>query len=506
MGLISKDILIVKIDNVWGRIVCEDYEVIQGAYNEFGVFTDTYFFDKRFKAGIWDGKVRGVKRDGTFYIGLFKEIKEYLQKQSEYNLEVDPKFDHVIDNKETLKEDFVEVTNNMLNSVGCDLSPRYYQWRAALKAYYYKRMIVEHCTSAGKSLTIAILINYILQKHPQFKILVLVPRLDLVEQMTEDYTKYGIDPKLIGKFTGEFKNFDEPIIISTWQSMHTQPFLLSKFNVLLCDEAHGLKANIIRSVAENAINAEIRIGFTGTLPDSISEQMLIKGVLGFVGDIVKVSELAEQKMIAIPKIHIPYLKYTKEEVKKIVASQKNLEGRDAYRIEQKFLYEHDKRNDLIFKITKKFISKNQNILILVSKHDHCDIIKEKLLINGITPIVVTGEVKDMEERNKIRKSLEETGGQVILATTGVYSTGISIKRLHAIIFAAPGKSKIQTLQSVGRGLRLDKRNDKTQLYLYDFADDLKYSNVGLSTRMEYYARNEFNVKIKEIDLNAEVSE
>jgi superfamily II DNA or RNA helicase len=269
---------------------------------------------------------------------------------------------------------------------------------------------------------------------------------------------------------------------------------------------HGLKANVIRSVAENAINAEIRIGFTGTLPDPLSEQMLIKGVLGFVGDIVKVSELAEQKMIAVPKIHIPYLKYTKEEVKKIVASQKNLEGRDAYRIEQKFLYEHDKRNDLIYKITKKFISKNQNILILVSKHDHCDLIKAKLLINGITPLIVTGEVKDMEERNKIRKSLEETGGQVILATTGVYSTGISIKRLHAIIFAAPGKSKIQTLQSVGRGLRLDKRNDKTQLYLYDFADDLKYSKVGLSTRMEYYARNEFNVKIKEIDLNAEVSE
>ena len=140
MSLISKDILIVKLNNVWGRIVCEDYEVIEGAYNEFGVYTDSYFFDKRFKAGIWDGKVRGVKRDGTFYIGLFKEIKDYLQKQSEYNLEVDPKFDHVIDNKETLKEDFVEVTNNMLNSVGCDLSPRYYQWRAALKAYYYKRM------------------------------------------------------------------------------------------------------------------------------------------------------------------------------------------------------------------------------------------------------------------------------------------------------------------------------------------------------------------------------
>ena len=506
MSLISKEILLVKLDNVWGRIVCEDYDVIEGAYCEFGVFAENYFFQKKYKAGLWDGKIRGVRKDGTFFLGLFKEVKDYLSKQSEYTLEIDPKFEIKIDNKDTLKEEFVEVTNKMLDAVKCDLSPRYYQWRAALKAYYYKRMIVEHCTSSGKSLTIAILINYILYKNPKFKILVLVPRLDLVEQMTEDYATYGIDKKIIGKFTGEFKDFDEPIIVSTWQSMHTQPFLLSKFNVIIADECHGLKADVIRSVAENAVNAEIRIGFTGTMPDPLAEQMLIKGVLGFVGDVVKVSELAEQKMIAVPKIHIPFLKYSKEETKPLLVAIKSLEGRDAYRVEQQFLYDHEKRNELIYKITKKFILRDQNILILVSKHSHCDNIRDKLISKGITPLVVTGEVKDMEIRNRIRKSLEEKGGQVIIATVGVYSTGISIRRLHAIIFAAPGKSKIQTLQSVGRGLRLDKRNEKTQLYLYDFADDLKYSNDGLTERMGYYAKNEFNVKIKEIDLNAEIPE
>jgi superfamily II DNA or RNA helicase len=504
MSLISKDIYLVQLNHVWGQISCEDYEVIEGAYQQFGLFADGYFFDKRYKSGIWDGKVRGVRRDGSFYLGLFKEIKEYLEKQSEYTLHIDPRFKINHENKEELKEEIVLATNSMLDSVKCDLSPRYYQWRAALKAFYYKRMIVEHCTSAGKSLTIAMLINFILHKHPDFKVLVLVPRLDLVEQMTEDYIKYGINPKLIGKFTGEFKDFNEQITVSTWQSIHTQPYLLKKFNVLIVDETHGLKAKVVRSVAEEATNAEYRIGFTGTMPDPPAEQMLIKGVLGFVGDVVKVAELAEQKMIAIPKIHVPFLKYSKEEVKSIVSAQKCLDGRNAYKYEQEFIFKHDKRNELIYKITKKFTQKNENILILVSKIDHCEKIKEKLISRGITPLVVTGELKDMEIRNKIRKSLEDEGGQVIIATVGVYSTGISIKRLHAIIFAAAGKSKIQTLQSVGRGLRLDKRNDKTQLYLYDFADDLKYTNDGLAARMEYYARNEFNVKVKEIDLYAEI--
>jgi len=260
MSLISKEILLVKLDNVWGRIVCEDYDVIEGAYCEFGVFAENYFFQKKYKAGIWDGKIRGVRKDGTFFLGLFKEVKDYLSKQSEYTLEIDPKFEIKIDNKDTLKEEFVEVTNKMLDSVKCDLSPRYYQWRAALKAYYYKRMIVEHCTSSGKSLTIAILINYILYKNPKFKILVLVPRLDLVEQMTEDYATYGIDKKIIGKFTGEFKDFDEPIIVSTWQSIHTQPFLLSKFNAIIADECLDPNTLITLSNNEKKYIKDIKIG------------------------------------------------------------------------------------------------------------------------------------------------------------------------------------------------------------------------------------------------------
>jgi superfamily II DNA or RNA helicase len=503
----KREIFIVKINNVWGQIVCEDYEVIEGAYQEFGVFADGYYFDKRYKAGIWDGKIRGVRRDGTFYLGLYKDVLEYLSKQSEYTTEIDPKFaNNHITNKEEYKEEYYKITNDMLTSVNSDVSPRYYQWRATLKAYYNKRMIVEHCTGSGKSLSITMLINFILHKHKDFKILVLVPRIDLVEQMTEDYIGFGIPKELIGKFTGKFKDFDEPIIVSTWQSMHTQDFLLKKFNVIIADECHGLKAEVVRSVAENAINAEFRFGFTGTMPDPKAEKMLIIGVLGFVGDVVKVAELAEQKMIAVPKIHIPYLKYTKEEMKLVKANQATLEGKDAYIYEQKFLFNHDLRNELIVKISKKFISRNQNMLILVNKHEHCETIKNKLIERGITPIIVTGEVKDIEVRNRVRKQLEESGGQVILATTGVYSTGISIKRIHAIIFAAPGKSKIQTLQSVGRGLRLDKRNDKTELYLYDFADDFKYASESLAVRMEYYARNEFNVKTKEIDLYAEIHE
>lgn len=474
----------------------ENPDLLKRLYDRFGIFADKYWFDKRYKAGSWDGKIRFVTRTGQFANGLLADIVDYLKKQSEYTLEVDPAYNPDFPDKEDLKEDFINVTSQM----NIPFTPRYYQMRGAVKSIYLKRCINEHCTGSGKSLTIALTINYLMSKFPEYKFLVLVPRLDLVEQLSEEFINYGIDKKFLGKFTGKIKDIDQKIIVSTWQSIYTETAFLRSFNVLLCDECHTLNGKEVRSVSENALNAEYRIGFTGTLPEDNkkAEKMLIYSTLGPVSDVVKSDTLIKEKAISDIIIHVPYLNYPKEFESTVKKNQRQLEPMDAYRYEQKMIFEYDKRNKLISNITKKIIDANENVLILVTKIDHSDIIIKKLKEDGITPYIVNGEIKDMEERNKIRKDLEKAGGQVIVATVGVYSTGISIKRLHAIIFAAAGKSKIQTLQSVGRGLRMHDTKDK--LKLFDVVDNLPFSLKGFQTRMEFYAKNNFNVKIKEIDI------
>lgn len=205
-------------------------------------------------------------------------------------------------------------------------------------------------------------------------------------------------------------------------------------------------------------------------------------------------------MVSQLKINIPYIKYDDAEIKelkqaiKILMKQKK--PREAYQIEKTFTQNHAKRNEFIGKITKKMLALDRNVLILANKLDHVDTIESALKQMGITPFVVTGQIKDTDERNDIRKKMELSGGNVIVATSGVYSTGISINRLHCVIFADPGKSKITTLQSVGRGLRLHETKDK--LYLFDVSDDLMFGNKHLEKRMEFYARNNFDVEIKEI--------
>jgi superfamily II DNA or RNA helicase len=149
-------------------------------------------------------------------------------------------------------------------------------------------------------------------------------------------------------------------------------------------------------------------------------------------------------------------------------------------------------------MVKKHHEYDQNVLVLVDHVDHANLILEKLKDEPNThAFFVSGEMKP-DERERIRKFTNENKRVVIVATYGVFSTGISIKRLHAIIFASAGKSKIRTLQSIGRGLRLHK--EKKKLILYDIGDSLPYSEKHLQSRVAIYDKAQFTIDVKEINL------
>lgn len=492
-------ITIVKLDEVWGRVVATDSSVMEGLYKEFSIYKFQHWFDPKVKLGVWDGKIHFVKHNGEFPLGLFKDVLNFCKCQRDYELQVDPLFGPEIEDKDEFMKDFLEVLDTTEN---LPFIPRKYQVKGSMKAIYHKRAIIEHGTGSGKSFTIYLTINYLRRKNPDHKTLILVPKIDLITQFHDDLINYGCPPELLGKYYGEEKDFDAPITIGTWQSLKNNKAFLKKFTILIVDECHGQKADVVRSVAEGATNTQYRLGFTGTMPedDKKAELAQIVGTLGPVIDRITTEELQKLKMVSQLKINIPYIKYDDAEIKemnkaiKILMKQKK--PREAYQIEKKFTQNHVKRNEFIGKITKKMLALDRNVLILANKLDHVDTIEAALKEMGITPFIVTGQIKDTDERNDIRKKMELSGGNVIVATSGVYSTGISINRLHCVIFADPGKSKITTLQSVGRGLRLHETKDK--LYLFDVSDDLMFGNKHLEKRMEFYARNNFDVEIKEI--------
>jgi superfamily II DNA or RNA helicase len=126
---------------------------------------------------------------------------------------------------------------------------------------------------------------------------------------------------------------------------------------------------------------------------------------------------------------------------------------------------------------------------------------------------VSGEV-NTETRNALKAMAENGKGIIIVASYGVFSTGISVKNLHHVILAHPVKSKIIVLQTIGRVLR--KHKDKSLATVWDIIDDLgvkpksanakkKYTHLNYCLkhaleRIQRYADEKFNYVMKTVNL------
>jgi superfamily II DNA or RNA helicase len=128
--------------------------------------------------------------------------------------------------------------------------------------------------------------------------------------------------------------------------------------------------------------------------------------------------------------------------------------------------------------------------------DHCGENRTIHLVYGATPT---------DDRERVRELVEKDDNAVIVASYGTFSTGVNIKRIHAIIFASPYKSQVRVLQSIGRGLRMG--DGKEELELFDIADDLVYNGKEnytlkhLQERIKIYSEQSFDYDIVPVKLD-----
>jgi hypothetical protein len=245
---------IVKVNNTWGHVVTDDYGALEALYKRFAIPVDNYWFMPKYKAGIWDGKIHFVTDSGRFYNGILDKILTFFG--DEYDIELDESYKKEFTDIGQLKRDFVEYTDRTLTV----LDPYIYQWRGALKALYHKRGICEHGTGSGKSYTITMVVNYLRYKNINHKFLIMVPKLDLVEQFSEDMVKYGLPASCIGKYTGLQKDTTQQIIVSTWQSVYKNPKFLKDFTVFIADECLHPSSLITMHDGSKKKISDIKIG------------------------------------------------------------------------------------------------------------------------------------------------------------------------------------------------------------------------------------------------------
>ena len=111
---------------------------------------------------------------------------------------------------------------------------------------------------------------------------------------------------------------------------------------------------------------------------------------------------------------------------------------------------------------------------------------ERIKSNCNKPCYLIYGKTQADDRENIRQIVNKQKESILVASYGTFSTGISIRRLHNIIFSSPSKSRIRVLQSIGRQLRKSEFKEKAKLY--DLADDLSWKSYKNHTLRHYEER------------------
>lgn len=188
----------------------------------FTFYVPNYQYTPAYKKKIWDGQIRLFNVYGrTLYVGLL----EYLEKfalDRKYTIEIDS------ENLLSAEENSISLDNfsDFIKSLDLNLKPHSHQLKASFHALNKKRTLLLSPTGSGKSLIIYILVKYCLKYlGVGEQILIVVPTIGLVNQLYADFVEYSnktwdVDANVHKIFSGEDKQSQKKIVVSTWQSLY----------------------------------------------------------------------------------------------------------------------------------------------------------------------------------------------------------------------------------------------------------------------------------------------
>jgi superfamily II DNA or RNA helicase len=506
------DIQTEKVNEVYTRVTGEP-SVLKELSEYFTFEVPDAKFSPQFKKRHWDGFIRLYNlRTKQLYSGLLRYLFDFCKERG-YTVAYDPNL-ILMNNFSVLEaEEYIKTLN--IHSQGKPLAPRDYQVIGFAKSIRYKRLMLVSPTASGKSYIIYCFMRYLLQEDSKRTGLLIVPTTSLVEQMVGDFKDYssanGFDVE--GSVQKLYQGFSASLLpstrllVSTWQSLYTLPkdFFLS-FSYVIGDEAHTFKAKCVGETMKNCELASYRLATTGTTDEEQVNNLMVEGLFGPITKTISTKEMMDcgyAAQLAIKSLvlkHPPGTHALVDHEVKLWMAKSLSKAQAAFLGEVSYIIGHEPRNRFIRNLTLSLQGNSLLLFQFVEKHGQIlyDMIKEKLGDSERKIFFIHGGT-ETEQRESIRAITENETDAILVASYGVFSTGINIRNLHNVIFASPTKSKKRTLQSIGRSLRLSE--SKSTATLYDIADDFRltsedkanYTLKHYATRMIIYLEEKFKV-------------
>ena len=444
----------------------QDYNDFIKLYSYFSIKDPKLSYTAKVRSGASDGKIRFVKKNGSFLKGLLNKIVKFLDKE-----EIEYKVNYSLVDDTVSKEEIFE----FIDSISLPFKPYEFQKEGVYEAVRNRQKVIISATGSGKSCILYLTIRYLLTKNEQ--ILLVVPDVGLTLQMYNDFKEYAKNDKEHLKdfdsiyhriFAGQDKDSNHKVIISTWQSIYDldkSHNLFNKTTVVLSDECHLCSSSSYHDIFTKAKNVKKRIGVTGTLPTDLIDQLKLEGIFATSKRIISGRGLIELGLATESVVQPIILKYDEYIINKVYKAKD-------WRYEQKTIIESESRLEFLVNFITKLANKQKgNVIVLFKNVEYGDKLYETIKESHENTFLIKGSINS-KRREEIRSNLDNMNNAVLIGTDKIVSTGLNIKSLRYMVNTQNGKSEIKSIQSIGRLMRLFDGKDSSTLF--DIVDDLNY--------------------------------
>jgi len=335
-----------------------------------------------------------------------------------------------------------------------------------------------------------------------FSILILVPRVVLVQQNINRLTRYGIPLERIGAYFGERKEVNE-ITISTYQSAISNLNLIKRSKMIIFDEVHLVSdtATTLSRVFNFATEGKSKkplLGLTATIDE---QDLRYKTILSLLPPVKKymIKEAVKDKRLARPVVIPMKVELTPDEKKiydECTAKIRNIsrylhtsdpksitsilrKGGHSAGLARAWFANVKERKNLINCATNKLLAAvdvirtkpSERIMVFSETIESIQMLKDLLEENGIKSMLINSKSRS-KERQKI---LSEWGKEFFpLLSVHTLEIGYDVPDVRVAIILASTSNIHQIIQRIGRIVRKTKGKETALIYTiylsytYDF--------------------------------------
>jgi superfamily II DNA or RNA helicase len=433
------------------------------------VFVETAIFAPSFLSGKWDGKIYFLSEGGRFPSGLLGQVCTLCR-----NAGYDPSIRGLPDFSGGPSRPPKLHTLPLLS----EENPWWFQWVATRALIQRGRGVLRVPTGGGKTVIAALLI----QSLPSERVLFLVDQIELLDQTADRFESllgepvgrlggggHSIAPQLrvcvstVQTLAEKKDRKSGSILTPLWTKNRRLPReWLSGVSLLILDECHNSTSDSYYTVTQAFSRTHRRIGLSAT-PFRRGELNAMKLIAccGEEAYTIPTRTLIDLGILAQPNIYM--LQYENISDTQFETNNRLFNYDEAY---DAFICRNSLRNRALIQVLEK---RGGCVLVLVSRKQKHGEVLYQILSEAFPDRVVVYVSGDTGRGERKENRLNFLQGKVdILIATSIYDKGVDLPNIETIVLAGGGKSEVNVIQRIGRGMRGTEK--KKSVTVFDFLD------------------------------------